>query len=81
MPAFALFWIVHHDGDDRHVMLARSASLGHAQLAARIARLPGQYAEGHVLDAKRERRVPKALVGRPLSGAEVERLLDRLSAK
>jgi len=78
MPAFALFWIVHRDGDGPHVMVARAPALIHAKLRALIAGLPGDYVEGHMLDAAREKRVPHALVGRPLTQAEVDRLLERL---
>jgi hypothetical protein len=37
----------------------------------------GEFTEGHELDRKTEKQVPKAMIGRRLSQQEAKRLLDK----
>jgi hypothetical protein len=46
-------------------------------MRAAIANVQGEFTEGHGLDQKTERRVPKSLIGRPLTRAEAIKLLKR----
>jgi hypothetical protein len=74
----ALFWIAHREGDEPHVMVAEGNALLFARLRALIAGLKGQYVEGHQLTPAMARKVPKRMVGRPLSKAEAAQLITRL---
>jgi hypothetical protein len=42
------------------------------------ATLDGEFTEGHELDPKTEKQVPKAMIGRRLSQEEAKSLLARL---
>jgi hypothetical protein len=54
----------------------------HARLKAALADLDGgEFAEGHELDAKMERRIPKSLIGRRLSQAQAHKLLAKLDSR
>jgi len=55
------------------------ASPIHARMRASFAELDeGEFTEGHELDSKTEKQVPKAMVGRRLSQEEAKRLLAKL---
>ena len=41
--------------------------------------IDGMFVEAHMRDAKTARKVPKKMIGRPLSPREVSALLKRLS--
>jgi hypothetical protein len=41
----------------------------------------GTFTEGHELDGKTEKQIPKAMIGRRLSQEEAKRLLARLERK
>ena len=50
----------------------------HARMRAALAGLDqGEFTEGHELDGKTERRVPKAMIGRRMSQEEAKRLLAK----
>jgi hypothetical protein len=50
----------------------------HARMRASLDGLDeGTFTEGHELDRKTERQVPKAMIGRRLSQEEAKRLLAR----
>jgi hemolysin activation/secretion protein len=42
---------------------------------------PGNFSEGHHLDAKTVKRIPKEMVGRCLSSKEAQQLLKRLEKR
>ena len=49
-----------------------------ARMRAALAGLDqGDFTEGHALDSKTEKQVPKAMIGRRLSGEEAKRLLAK----
>jgi hypothetical protein len=75
----SLFWLCYREGGKVRVVLQPAASLIHARLKAALTDLgDGTFAEGHHLDAKMERRVLKALIGRRLSQAQARKLLSQL---
>jgi hypothetical protein len=41
----------------------------------------GTFTEGHELDGKTEKQVPKAMIGRRLSQQEAKRLLAKLGSR
>jgi hypothetical protein len=56
----------------------KQAQARHARLRVASDKLDqGEFAEGHELDRKTEKRVPKAIIGRRLSQAEAKRLLAK----
>jgi hypothetical protein len=60
------------------VVIEPGASLIHARLRASLANLDqGEFTEGHALDSKTEKQVPKEMVGHRLSQEEAKRLLAK----
>lgn len=49
-----------------------------AQMRVMLAGIKGEFQEGHELDAKTARKVPKALIGKVLSHKEATTLLKKL---
>jgi hypothetical protein len=49
-----------------------------ARLKAAIAGVEGEFQEGHELDAKIAKKVPKAQIGKPLNRRQATALLKRL---
>ena len=71
-----LYWLVYRYNNQISVVIEPGASLIHARMRASLANLDeGEFTEGHELDRKTERQVPKAMIGRRLSQEEAERLL------
>src|SRR5215831_20662079 len=61
------------------VAIEPGASIIHARLRASLGGLDeGDFTEGHELDRKSGRQVPKAMIGRRLSQEEAKRLLAKL---
>jgi hypothetical protein len=53
-------------------------SLVHARMRASLANLDqGEFTEGHELDGKTAKQIPKAMIGRRLSQEEAKRLLAK----
>jgi hypothetical protein len=74
-----VFWLAYQTRDGICVVLQPAASLIHAKLAVDVQNLtPGEFTEGHQLDAKLIKRIPKKLIGKVLSAKEAEQLLTRL---
>jgi hypothetical protein len=73
-----LFWLVYTKDDDITVFLQPGDSLAFTRLNAAIAGMEGEYREGHELDAKTARKVPNALVGKPLNRQQATALLKKL---
>ena len=74
----SLCWLVFDlDGDIAVVILPASA-LVYARLdAAKMGLDEGTFVEGHQLDDKLSRRVPKNMIGRRLSQDEATKLLKK----
>ena len=71
-----LNWLCYRHNNQISVVIEPGASLIHARMRASLANLDeGEFTEGHELDRKTERQVPKAMIGRRLSQEEAERLL------
>jgi hypothetical protein len=58
-----LFWLVYGKGDDITLFIQPEGSLSFARLKAAIAGMDGEFREGHELDDKTARKVPKAQIG------------------
>jgi hypothetical protein len=74
-----LFWIVHEIDGERRIFIQEAHALIFARIKASMAGFEGTFIEAHMLDAKTAKKVPKKMIGRPLSEREVSALLDRLS--
>ena len=71
-----LYWLCYQHNNQISVVIEPGASLIHARLRASLANLDqGEFTEGHALDSKTEKQVPKAMIGRRLSQEEAKRLL------
>ena len=75
-----VFWLVFDSPRGRCVVLQPASSLIHARLTAALKKLePGEFVEGHQLDRKYVRKVPKDMIGKCLSPRQSQTLLNRLS--
>ena len=74
----ALWWLVSKIKGKRAVYIQEAGSLIHARLVALMTGFEGEFVEGHQLDAKSAKKVPKGSVGRPLSLKEAGELLKKL---
>jgi hypothetical protein len=72
-----LYWLVYRTPNGLAVYIQPAHSLIAARMKAAIANVAGEFAEGHQLDQKTERRVPKKMIGHPLTRAEAVKLLKR----
>jgi hypothetical protein len=73
-----LFWLVFKTGGDITVFIQPAGDLGVARLRAALAGMEGEFQEGHALDAKMTKKVPKKMIGRALSRKEATALLKKL---
>jgi hypothetical protein len=74
-----LYWLCYRHNNRISVVIEPGAALIYARMRAALANLDqGEFTEGHVLDSKTEKQVPKEMIGRRLSGAEAKRLLAKL---
>ena len=72
-------WPTRRAGDQISVVIEPGASPIHARIRASLDGLDeGEFTEGHELDRKTERQLPKAMIGRRLSQEEAKRLLAKL---
>jgi hypothetical protein len=75
----SLYWLCYRHSNQISVVIEPAASLVHARLRASLDGLDeGTFTEGHELDGKTERQVPKAMIRRRLSQKEAKRLLANL---
>jgi hypothetical protein len=74
-----MYWLCFSGPDGVCVVLQPASSLIHARMLASLAGLqPGEFQEGHWLEAKLVKRIPKTTIGRCLSATEAKRLLGLL---
>jgi len=60
--ACALYWLVYRHNNQISVVIEHGASAIHARMRAALAELDqGEFTEGHELDRKTEKQVPKAM--------------------
>ena len=77
-----LYWLCYRHNNQISVVIEPAPSLLHARMRASLAELDeGEFTEGHELDRKTEKQVPKATIGRRLSQEEAKRLLAKFGAK
>jgi hypothetical protein len=71
-----LYWLCYRHNNQISVVIEPGASLIHARMRASLDGLDeGTFTEGHELDGKTEKQVPKTMIGRRLSQTEAKRLL------
>jgi hypothetical protein len=73
-----LFWLVFKDNKDITVIIQPTGSIIAARMRALLAGIEGEFQEGHELDAKTAKKVPRAMIGRVLSRKEAKTLLKKL---
>jgi hypothetical protein len=73
-----LFWLVYLHGKRVEVVVQPASHLLQARLSAQLAGQSGEFREGHKLDAKTAKKVPKAMIGRALNAAEAAALLKMI---
>jgi hypothetical protein len=75
-----VFWLVFDSPRGRCVILQPASSLIHARLVAAVKRTePGEFIEGHQLERKHIRKIPKDMIGKCLSPKQSQKLLNLLS--
>lgn len=74
----SFFWLVFKKGGDITVSIQPAGSLAMARLKAGIAGVEGEFQEGHELDRKMTKKVPKAQIGKLLSRKQATALLTKL---
>ena len=82
MRRVSLFWLLYRVNGRPRVVIQPGSSIIHARLKATMADLADDhtFAEGHELDTKTSRKVPKEAIGRRMSQDEAVELLDHLAA-
>jgi hypothetical protein len=74
-----LFWLCYRHNNQVSVVIQLGASIIYARMRAAFVGLEeGTFTEGHELDGKSEKQVPKAMIGRRLSQEEAKGLLTKL---
>ncbi len=75
-----MFWLAYQTGKSRRVVIVRAHSLIAARLRPSfiIGGTDAQFVEGHELPPAAARKVPAGMVGRLLTAAEAERVLDAM---
>jgi hypothetical protein len=64
-----MFWLVFRTESSPYVILQPASTLIHARLVASVNGATGEFQEGHQLDKKIVKKIPPALIGKPLSGS------------
>jgi hypothetical protein len=73
-----LFWLVFRHGNEVAVFIQPAGDLITARMRAALAGIEGEFQEGHELDTKTAKRVPKAQIGKILSRPQATALLKKL---
>ena len=63
---------------DISVIIQPAGHIIEARMRAMLANVPGAFQEGHELDDKTAKKVPKGMIGRVLSRKEATALLRKL---
>jgi hypothetical protein len=74
----ALFWLVIKQPKGVAVIIQPAGDIITARMKAMLAGIEGEFQEGHALDAKAARKVPKAQISKTLSRAQATALLKKL---
>ena len=73
-----LFWLVFKHGENISVIIQPADHIIAARMRAMLAKVTGEFQEGHELDDNTAKKVPKAMIGRVLSRKEATALLRKL---
>jgi hypothetical protein len=77
-----LYWLCYRHNNRISVVIEPAPSLIHARMRASLNGLDeGTFTEGHELDGKTEKQVPKAMMGCRLSQPQAKRLLANLGSR
>ena len=74
----SLYWLVFKDSNNISVIIQPADHVNTARMRAMLAKAPGKFQEGHELDYKTAKKVPKGVIGRALSRKETTALLKKL---
>jgi hypothetical protein len=73
-----LYWLCYRHNNQTSVVIEPGPSVTHARMRAALDNLDqGEFPEGHELDRKTEKQIPKKMIGSRLSQAEAKRLLEK----
>jgi hypothetical protein len=74
----SLYWLCYRHKNQLSVVVEPAPSLVHARMRAALAGLgEGTFTEGHELDSKTAKQVPKVMIGRRLSQEQAKKLLAK----
>jgi hypothetical protein len=74
-----MYWLCFESPKGVCVILQAASSLVYARMMVSFAGFqPGQFREGHALDAKLIKRIPKNMIGKCLSRTQAARLLGSI---
>ena len=73
-----LFWLVYTQKRETVVLIQPANHIIYACVKASIAGVEGGFQEGHWLDPKMARKVPKAQIGKIMSARDARTLLKKL---
>jgi hypothetical protein len=77
-----MFWLCFETPEGVCVVLQPAPSLIHARLMVGMAGIePGSFKEGHALDDRLSKRIPKNMIGKCLSPTQAVRLLNSWERK
>ncbi len=74
----ALFWLVFKQPKEMAVVIQPAGDIITARVRALLAGIEGEFQEGHELDAKTAKKIPKTQIGKMLSRAQATALLKKL---
>jgi hypothetical protein len=67
------FWLVFKHGNDVAVIIQPAGDIITARMRVMLAGIKGEFQEGHELDAKTAKKVPRTQIGKILSRAQATR--------
>jgi hypothetical protein len=74
----SFFWLVFKSGKDISVIIQPAGDIVTARVRAILGNVSGEFQDGHALDSKTVKKVPKKMIGRALSRKEATALLKKL---
>ena len=73
-----IFWLVFKQGNEVAVIIQPAGEIITARMRAMLSGIEGEFQEGHRLETKMAKKVPKALIGKILSRTQAAALLKKL---
>jgi hypothetical protein len=75
-----VFWMVYDKGGTRQVLIQPASALIYARFRAALDKtIDGDFVEGHQLQAEQIKRIPKTMIGKPLTLKQAAALLEKLT--